>query len=179
MSSFCVFVKPTARRPNSTFVSLQRLGSIWKGARLRLEHPDEIGLRFPVLIGWSDFYGGTQAPVAVAWASDGERSGWVVWGGSQGLRAVPEGDEAAAEAMASATFEERPLVWIGDVRRLPAEVAAVVGRDDDRPAAARSGEARSSAPSRGVADGRAAAALVEGRPAAALAEGRPVPLPRS
>ncbi len=131
MSSFCVFVKPTPRRPSSTFVSLQRLGPVWKGARLRLERPDEVGLRFPVLIGWSDFYGGTPANVAVAWATDGERSGWVVWGGSQGLRAVPEGDVAAAEVTASATFDERPLLWLGDARMLPAEVAAIVARDGD------------------------------------------------
>ena len=130
MSSFCVFVKPTPRRPNSTFVSLQRLGPVWKGARLRLERPDELGLRFPVLIGWSDFYGGTPAQVAVAWASDGERSGWVVWGGSQGLRAVPESEESAAEVTAAAAFDERPLVWLDDPRMLPPEVAAVVVRDD-------------------------------------------------
>jgi hypothetical protein len=168
MSSFCVFVKPTARRPNSTFVSLQRSGPVWKGARLRLERADEIGLRFPVLIGWSDFYGGTPAPVSVAWASDGERSGWVVWGGSQGLRAVPEGDEAAAAVLASATFEERPLMWIGDVRMLPAEVAAVVARDEGR------GSPRS------VADGRPAVGgprtVAEGREGAAASDGRS-PLP--
>jgi len=174
MSSFCVFVKPTARRPNSTFVSLQRLGPVWKGARLRLERPDELGLRFPVLIGWSDFYGGTPAPVAVAWASDGERSGWVVWGGSQGLRAVPESDEAATEAMASATFEERPLVWIGDVRMLPAEVAAVVARDGDRPSPPV--EARSAVAARGVSDGRGVA---ESREGAVRVDAWSAPLPRS
>lgn len=174
MSSFCVFVKPTARRPNSTFVSLQRLGPVWKGARLRLERPDELGLRFPVLIGWSDFYGGTPAPVAVAWASDGERSGWVVWGGSQGLRAVPEGDEAAAEAMASATFEERPLMWIGDVRMLPAEVASIAARGDEgpRPAA----EARPAVPARGTPDGRSVA---EGQGGSAHGDAWSAPPPRS
>lgn len=151
MSSFCVFVKPTTRRPNSTFVSLQRSGPVWKGARLQLERSDELGLRFPVLIGWSDFYGGTAAPVAVAWASDGERSGWVVWGGSQGLRAVPEGDEAAADAIAAATFEERPLVWITDPRMLPAEVAAVVAGDEGR-SWTRPTEARSAGEARAVAD---------------------------
>ena len=174
MSSFCVFVKPTARRPNSTFVSLQRLGPVWKGARLRLERPDELGLRFPVLIGWSDFYGGTQAPVAVAWASDGERSGWVVWGGSQGLRAVPESDEAEAEVLASSTFEERPLVWIGDVRMLPAEVAAVVARGEERlrPTV----EARSAVAPRGAPEVRPAA---DGREGAAHEGTRVAALPRS
>lgn len=164
MSSFCVFVKPTARRPNSTFVSLQRSGPVWKGARLRLERADEIGLRFPVLIGWSDFYGGTQAPVAVAWASDGERSGWVIWGGSQGLRAVPEGDEAVADALASATFEERPLVWISDARMLPAEVAAVVAKDEGRTAQRPPVEALPGAVGpRAVAEGREGSAPSDGR----------------
>lgn len=172
MSSFCVFVKPTARRPNSTFVSLQRSGPVWKGARLRLERPDELGLRFPVLIGWSDFYGGTPAPVAVAWASDGERSGWVAWGGSQGLRAVPESDEAAADAIASATFEERPLLWIDDVRMLPAEVAAVVARDEDR--SRHGAEPRPASAPRGVLEGRAAG---EGRDGTAHHDARSVPLP--
>ena len=174
MSSFCVFVKPTARRPNSTFVSLQRLGPVWKGARLRLERPDELGLRFPVLIGWSDFYGGTPAPVAVAWASDGERSGWVVWGGSQGLRAVPESDEAAAEVMASATFEERPLMWIGDVRMLPDEVASVVARDDDRPRPAV--EARTAVGPLGAADGRVGA---ESQGGTAHGDAWSAPIPQS
>ena len=174
MSSFCVFVKPTARRPNSTFVSLQRLGPVWKGPRLRLERPDELGLRFPVLIGWSDFYGGTPAPVAVAWANDGERSGWVVWGGSQGLRAVPESDEAAAEAMATATFEERPLMWIGDVRMLPIEVAAVVARDEDR--SRPDVEPRSAPVARGGPDGRS---IVEGRDGAVHGDAWSAPLPRS
>jgi hypothetical protein len=150
MSSFCVFVKPTASRPNSTFVSLQRLGPVWKGDRLRLERPDEVGLRHPVLIGWSDFYGGTPAHVAVAWATDGERCGWVVWGGSQGLRAVPEGDVAAAEATAAATYDERPLLWLGDARMLPAEVAAVVANDDGRPGP------RTPPPPRTTSDDRAA-----------------------
>lgn len=170
MSSFCVFVKPTARRPNSTFVSLQRSGPVWKGARLRLERPDELGLRFPVLIGWSDFYGGTPAPVAVAWASDGERSGWVAWGGSQGLRAVPEGDEAAAVAVASSTFEERPLLWIDDVRMLPAEVAAVVARDEDR--SHQGGDLRPASAARLEARGAG-----EGRDGAAVHDARSAPLP--
>jgi hypothetical protein len=126
MSSFCVFVKPTERRPRSTFVSLQRLGPVWKGPALRLQRSDALGLRYPVVIGWSDFYGGTPAPVGVARATDGEQSGWVVWGGSQGLRAVAceEGDEGA---FATAAFEERPLLWVPDVTLLPAHVAAVVG----------------------------------------------------
>ncbi|MDF1522577.1 MAG: hypothetical protein P1P87_07140 [Trueperaceae bacterium] len=118
-------MKPTERRPRSTFVSLQRLGPAWKGPALRLQRPDALGLRFPVVIGWSDFYGGIPAPVGVARATDGERSGWVVWGGSQGLRAVAceEGDEAA---FATATYEERPLLWVPDPGLLPAHVAAVV-----------------------------------------------------
>jgi hypothetical protein len=172
MSSFCVFVKPTARRPNSTFVSLQRSGPVWKGARLRLERPDELGLRFPVLIGWSDFYGGTPAPVAVAWASDGERSGWVAWGGSQGLRAIPESAEAAADAIAASTFEERPLLWIDDARMLPAEVRAVVARDEDR--SHQGCEPRPGSAARGSLEGRTAG---EARDGAAHPEARSVPLP--
>lgn len=176
MSSFCVFVKPTTRRPNSTFVSLQRSGPVWKGARLRLERADEVGLRFPVLIGWSDFYGGTPAPVSVAWASDGERSGWVVWGGSQGLRAVPEGDDAAAAAIASATFEERPLVWISDAGMLPTEVAAVVAGDGARAGARPAPEFRAAGGSAAVADERPAAA---GREGVAAVDARAVRLLRS
>ena len=170
MSSFCVFVKPTARRPNSTFVSLQRSGPVWKGAQLRLERPDELGLRFPVLIGWSDFYGGTPAPVSVAWASDGERTGWVAWGGSQGLRAVPEGDDAAGDAVAPATFEERPLLWIDDLRCLPAEVAAIVARGEVR--ARQGAEPRQAAAPRAAVEGRTGG---DGRDGTPSGDVRPVP----
>lgn len=127
MSSFCVFVKPTPRRPNSTFVSLQRLGPLWQGPQLRLARPDAVGLRFPMVIGWSDFYGGSVAGVSAAWATDGTRTGVVVWGGSQGLRAVAEGAPVDDGDPSRGVFEERPLLWIDEVDVLPSEVVAVVG----------------------------------------------------
>lgn len=155
MSSFCVFVKPTPRRPNSTFVSLQRLGPLWQGPELRLARPDAVGLRFPTVIGWSDFYGGTAAGVSVAWATDGTRTGYVVWGGTQGLRAVAEGEAPADDATGRGTFDERPLLWIDEAAVLPAEVVAVVGAGcpseaeaarADQPGAGRAGAGSGEAP---------------------------------
>lgn len=136
MSSFCVFVKPTERRPRSTFVSLQRLGPAWQGPVLRLRDAEALGLRFPFVIGWSDFYGGTAAPVTVARATDGKRTGWLVWGGSQGLRALDDaadvgvgavvGGEPRGAGTCPAAFDERPILWLSDVALLPEDVAAVV-----------------------------------------------------
>jgi hypothetical protein len=144
MSSFCIFVKPTNRRLETTFVSLLRLGPVWQGPSLTLSRHEAIGLRYETLIGWSDFYGGSPAPVSVARATDGERTGWIVWGGSQGLRAVPAGalQEApgvGVETPASSAYDERPLLWLAEPSVLPPEVVERVtavdversgGRDD-------------------------------------------------
>lgn len=157
MSSFCIFVKPTARRQETTFVSLLRLGPVWQGASLRLVRPEAVGLRYETVIGWSDFYGGSPAPVSVSRASDGDRVGWVVWGGSQGLRAVPSNGPAsdgtvapaaatpvsteAAREAGDAGFDERPFLWLGEPSPLPREVVERVagaeiepfpGREDGR-----------------------------------------------
>lgn len=138
MSSFCIFVKPTSRRLETTFVSLLRLGPVWQGPSLTLSRHEVIGLRFETLIGWSDFYGGSPAPVSVARATDGERTGWVVWGGSQGLRAVPaaaleEAPGVGVEAAAASAYDERPLLWLAEPSVLPSEVVErVAGVDVER-----------------------------------------------
>ena len=135
MSSFCIFVKPTSRRLETTFVSLQRLGPVWQGPSLTLSRHEAIGLRFETLIGWSDFYGGSPAPVSVARATDGERTGWVVWGGSQGLRAVAAGalegaSDAVVETAAASAYDERPLLWLAEPSMLPEDVVERVAGID-------------------------------------------------
>lgn len=127
MSSFCIFVKPTGRRPATTFVNLTQLGPVWRGDSLRLRDPERFGLRYAKLVGWSDFYAGSQAPLAVARATDGDRSGWVIWGGTLGVRAVPD-DMEETQALAHGYCDERPLIWVDDVEVFPIDVAGVVSQ---------------------------------------------------
>ena len=103
-------------------------GPQWSGRRLRLQQPGRVGLRESELVGWSDFYTGTACDVHVARASDGEHSGWLVWGGTLGLRAVPVGVEDV-EALRGGEWEARPLLWLDDPALLPDEVRAVVAAE--------------------------------------------------
>jgi hypothetical protein len=106
-------------------LSLTQLGPQWSGPRLRFRDPSRVGLGYPELVGWSDFYAGSACDVRVARATDGEREGWLVWGGTLGVRAIPEGWDVD-EAVAQGVVEEAPLLWVDDVGVFPSEVAQVV-----------------------------------------------------
>lgn len=128
MSMFCLLVKPSRENAGTPLMSVTRLGPEWTGRRLRLRDPARLGLANPELIGWSDFYAGSACDLHVARATDGTRQGWLVWGGTLGLRAVPcEGD-----AEDRARWEGRPLLWIEDPAVLPEDVRRVVDRDGMR-----------------------------------------------
>ena len=128
MATLCLYVKPTATQPGSGMMSVTCLGPQWSGRRLRLQQPQRLGLRESDLVGWSDFYAGTACDVHVALATDGERSGWLVWGGTLGLRAVPVGVEDV-EALRGGEWEARPVLWLDDPGLLPDDVRAVVAED--------------------------------------------------
>jgi hypothetical protein len=125
MSTLCLYVKPTSKEPGTRLMSVTCLGPEWTGRRLRLQDPDRLGLREPDLIGWSDFYAGSVCDVHVAQATDGERSGWLVWGGTLGLRSVPP-ELDGEEALRQGEWESRPVVWVEDPFLLPEDVRAVV-----------------------------------------------------
>ena len=125
MATLCLYVKPTSKQPGTRLMSVTCLGPAWTGRRLRLQEPDRLGLREPDLIGWSDFYAGPACDVHVAAATDGERSGWLVWGGTLGLRAVPPELEDE-EAVRQGEWDARPVLWVEDASLLPDEVRAVV-----------------------------------------------------
>ena len=127
MVTLCLYVKPTASRPGTRLMSVTRLGPQWTGRRLRLSRPDRVGLRESDLIGWSDFYAGSACDVHVARATDGEHSGWLVWGGTLGLRSVPpdlaDGD---VEGLRQGRWDAHPVLWLDDASMLPEDVRAVV-----------------------------------------------------
>lgn len=106
-------------------MSVTRLGPQWTGRRLRLHEPGRVGLQESDLIGWSDFYSGSACDVHVARATDGERSGWLVWGGTLGLRAVPAGIDDP-DLVRREEWDARPLLWVDDPTLFPDEVRAVV-----------------------------------------------------
>ncbi|HKI58430.1 MAG TPA: hypothetical protein VKA00_04305 [Trueperaceae bacterium] len=125
MSTLCLYVKPTATQPGTKLMSVTRLGPQWTGRRLRLREPERVGLHEADIIGWSDFYAGSACEVHVALATDGARSGWLVWGGTLGLRAVPaELDDV--EAVRGGSWDARPLLWVEDPSLFPEDVRAVV-----------------------------------------------------
>ncbi len=129
MSTLCLYVKPTAKQPGTRLLSVTPLGPQWTGRRLRLRDPGRIGLHEADIIGWSDFYAGSRCDVHVVRATDGERSGWLVWGGTLGLRAVPsELDDG--EDVRSGDWDARPLLWVDDLTQFPADVRAVVNGGD-------------------------------------------------
>jgi len=128
MSTLCLYVKSTAKQPGTRLMSVTRLGPQWTGRRLRLRDPQRVGLREADIIGWSDFYAGSACDVHVARATDGEHSGWLVWGGTLGIRAVPsELDDA--DAVRRGEWDARPLLWVDDPSLFPADVRDVVTAD--------------------------------------------------
>lgn len=125
MSTLCLYVKPTAKQPGTRVLSVTRLGPQWTGPRLRLRDPERVGLHQADIIGWSDFYTGSACDVHVVRATDGEHSGWLVWGGTLGLRALPaEIDDV--DTVRRGEWDARPLLWVDDPALFPDEVRAVV-----------------------------------------------------
>ena len=106
-------------------MSVTLFGPRWTGDRLSLRRPSELGLAHGDLVGWSDFYGGGPCQVNVACASDGHKSGYLVWGGTLGLRVVPE-HLADVDRQLGDVLESRSVVWIEDVETLPTEVKQIV-----------------------------------------------------
>ena len=125
MATLCLYVKSTATRPGTRLMSVTQLGPEWRGRRLSLREPARLGLREPDLVGWSDFYTGSACDVHVAYASDGQRSGWLVWGGTLGLRSLPSAVDDPG-TVRDGSWEERPLLWVEDPAVFPDEVRAVV-----------------------------------------------------
>jgi len=132
MATLCLYVKPTPSQPGARLLSVTCLSPQWTGRRLHLERSDRLGLRESDLIGWSDFYAGSACDVHVARATDGERSGWLVWGGTLGLRAVPsELAEEDVDALRRGRWDARPVLWLDDAAMLPDDVRAVVEPERD------------------------------------------------
>lgn len=139
MATLCLYIKPTATRPGTRLMSVTRLGPEWTGRRLRLREPGRVGLREADLVGWSDFYAGSPCDVHVAFARDGERSGWLVWGGTLGLRSLPPGVDDP-EAVRGGGWDEPPVLWIDDASLFPEDVRAVVTTGSEAGLPAGSGE---------------------------------------
>lgn len=93
---------------------------------MRLERPEELGLEHSDVVGWSDFYGGGPCTVNVAYATNGKRNGYLVWGGNLGLRAVPWHLGHADRSLGD-VLQPLSILWIDDVSVLPMEVQAAVG----------------------------------------------------
>ena len=125
MTTVCLHVKPTAFDPGIGLMSVTLLGPRWTGKRLCLLRPSELELDHGDLVGWSDFYGGGPCQVNVACASDGRNSGYLVWGGTLGLRVVPE-HVVDVDRQLGDVLESRSVVWIKDAANLPEEVRRVV-----------------------------------------------------
>ncbi|MEX2536263.1 MAG: hypothetical protein WD273_11775 [Trueperaceae bacterium] len=126
MTTVCLHVKPTAFDPGIALMSVTLLGPRWTGDRLRLGRPSELGLAHGDLVGWSDFYGGGPCQIHVACASNGRDSGYLVWGGTLGLRVVPE-HLTVVDRQLGDLLEARSVLWIKEPGVLPAEVRKVVG----------------------------------------------------
>ena len=126
MTVVCLHVKPTASSPGTGLMTVTLHGPRWTGERLRVMNPGLLGLEHGDLVGWSDFYGGGPCPVQVAYATDGRHAGYLVWGGTLGLRAVPPHLDRVGREHAD-DLEARALLWIDDPGMLPAEVRVAVG----------------------------------------------------
>ena len=125
MTTVCLHVKPTAFDPGIGLMSVTLLGPRWTGDRVSLRHPSELGLDHGDLVGWSDFYGGGPCQVNVACAMNGVESGYLVWGGTLGLRVVPE-HIVDVDRQLGDVLESRSVLWIKDAGDLPDEVRQVV-----------------------------------------------------
>jgi hypothetical protein len=125
MTTVCLHVKPTAFDPGIGLMSVTLHSPRWTGRRLRLQRPAEQGLAHSDLVGWSDFYGGGPCEVHVARASTGSDSGYLVWGGTLGLRVLPA-ELGEVDRQLGDVLEQRSVLWIRDVEDLPQEVRAVV-----------------------------------------------------
>lgn len=127
MTTVCLHVKSTALNPGLSLMSVTLLGPRWEGDRLHLERASELGLEHSDLVGWSDFYGGGPCKVQVACAAKGRESGYLIWGGTLGLRVVP-GELQEVDRQLGDVLEARAVLWVDleDVGVLPAAVRRVV-----------------------------------------------------
>jgi hypothetical protein len=125
MTTVCLHVKSTAFGPGIGLMSVTLLGPRWSGDRLCLAGAGELGLPHGDLVGWSDFYGGGPCQIQVARATDGRETGYLVWGGTLGLRVVPH-DLAEVDRQLGDVLESRAVLWIKDSGLLPVEVRDVV-----------------------------------------------------
>ncbi len=132
MSMFCLYVKASKFNRGTPLMTIMRMGPEWSGRRLRLIDAEHLELGEPELVGWSDFYGGSACNVHVARASDGQRVGWLVWGGNLGLRSLPLDVEDVTE-LRERVWDARPLLWLGDKRYLPGHVIAALEDMQDAP----------------------------------------------
>jgi hypothetical protein len=129
MTTVCLHVKPTAFDPGIGLMSVTLHGPRWTGERLRLGRPGDHGLPHSDVVGWSDFYGGGPCQVHVACASSGSESGYLVWGGTLGLRVLPA-DLPEVDRQLGDVLESRSVLWVRDVSALPAVVRQVVEVSD-------------------------------------------------
>lgn len=125
MSTFCLCVKPSSANAGTRVMSVTRTGPQWTGRRLRLRNPERLRLRHGDLVGWSDFYGGSPAHVHVARATDGSRSGWLVWGGTLGLRSLPAEVEDPSD-LRRRWWDAPAILWVDDPAVFPDDVRSVV-----------------------------------------------------
>jgi hypothetical protein len=120
-----VYVKSTSNCDGLPLTTFEVLSPIWTGESIRIPFGPE-GVEHDV-IGWTDLFFGSPAPVHVARVSHRGREGYLIWGGNSGVRVL---DDQAEPVPGVDDHLPRgwgqPIIWVEDPDDLPADVRAVV-----------------------------------------------------
>jgi len=122
-----LYVKDTSNCGGLPLTSFERLGPVWSGESLMLPFGVRTETRMLEVVGWSDLFFGSPAPVHVFKTRLDNQVGYLVYGGNSGVRVLNDETEPV-EGIDSHLPPGwgQPVIWIEDVADLPCEVAAVI-----------------------------------------------------
>lgn len=125
-----VYVKASSNCPGMPLTSFSELSPTWQGEQLVIPFGEDEEREDHTVVGWTDLFFGSRCPLRVVRVRTNEqtlREGYLVYGGSNGIRVLDE-HVPPTPGMDDHLLRGygRPILWIEDLEHLPEEVRTVV-----------------------------------------------------
>lgn len=125
-----VYIKANSNCPGMPLIAFTMLSPVWQGEHLVIPFGEDEERKDNTVVGWTDLFFGSRCPLRVVRVQTNEqapREGYLVYGGSNGIRVLDEHvpltpgiDDHLPRGYG------RPILWIEDLEALPEEVRTVV-----------------------------------------------------